>query len=144
MLRSIGDGVVDPFAFARSPLLFVARVVSPGDGGIGLFSGNVSTGGALFRVFGGMIVGEVGMMGLGRFGFFGVFLDVFGEWCDPLSCGVVDFALEWIWMGVKDVEFNKHGCYARDTKSSSMQTKGPSSPLALLAMLLLSTQTWTQ
>jgi len=73
MFRSIDDGIVNPFALACSALFLVARVVSSREGGIGLFSCNVSTGGALLDVFGGVFFGEVGLMGLGGFGLFGFF-----------------------------------------------------------------------
>jgi hypothetical protein len=49
------DGI-EPFAFTRSTLFFVTRVITAGGGGICLFAGDVATGGSFFNVFGGMLV----------------------------------------------------------------------------------------
>jgi hypothetical protein len=40
-----------------------------------------------------MIVGGVRVMRLGWFGLFGLFFDFGGKGCNPLTTGVVDFAL---------------------------------------------------
>ena len=95
MFGSVEDGVADPGSLAGPSVFFVAGVVLFGEGGIGLFSGDVSTGGSFFGVFGGVFVGEAGLVGLGGFGFGGFFLDLGGEGGDAFAAGVVDFALGW-------------------------------------------------
>mmetsp|Transcript_22458 Transcript_22458/g.48881 ORF Transcript_22458/g.48881 Transcript_22458/m.48881 type:complete len:248 (-) Transcript_22458:452-1195(-) len=57
-IRSVFGSIdgIEPFAFTRSTLLFVTRVITAGGGGIRLFAGDVATGGSFFNVFGGMLV----------------------------------------------------------------------------------------